>query len=412
MVAASRYSSGFAAVGGAILLLGAAAALVAAHAPGPQERPRFDGEYGMWVWFDRDSVVVHWLTVPGAEGRLEVDAGAGAPVVRTTPLGVAHRVGVPRPARSEFTIRYGAAHDAALSATVVSLTQPRRPAVTVRGVDSLYVVGDTHGHFDALMGGLAHAGLIDDAGHWAGGRKHLVFAGDLMDRGPDVLRLLWFVYRLEREAAQAGGRVHVVLGNHEIMVMLGDARYVHPKEVDIARTHGVSYDRMFDIRHTVLGRWLISKPGLIRMNDVVIAHGGLTPEYAELRLAGFDRTLAGYVNEDLFYLWADTTAVIRMSQAEYQQREDFFWSPRSVFWHREYIQSDTLTGQLDRALALAGARTLVVGHTPTDSIYARYDGRVIAAHTPRMGAELLLLVRDGRGHRRYRVTGPGAPVPF
>jgi hypothetical protein len=412
MAGGSRSSRTIAAAGGAALLLSAAAVLAAASATGVQERPRFDGEYGLWVWFDRDSVVVHWLAVPGAEGRLEVDAGRGQPVIRTTPLGVAHRAAVPRPSRSEFTIRYGASSDTLLNTTVVSLAQPRRPPVTLRGVDSLYVVGDTHGHFHALMDGLGNAGLIDEAGHWTGGRKHLVFAGDLMDRGPDVLRLLWFVYRLEREAAQAGGRVHLVLGNHEIMVLLGEVSYVHPKEADIARTHDVSYDRMFDIRHTVLGRWLISKPGLVRMNDVVIAHGGLTPEYAELRLAGFDRTLAAYVSEDLFYLWADTTAVIRMSQAEYQQREDFFWSPRSVFWHREYIQSDTLTGQLDLALRLAGARTLVVGHTPTDSIYARYDGRVIAAHTPRMGSELLLLVRDGRSHRRYRITGPGDPVPF
>jgi hypothetical protein len=104
--------------------------------------------------------------------------------------------------------------------------------------------------------------------------------------------------------------------------------------------------------------------------------------------------------------------VIRMDSASFQLRDDFFWSPRSVFWHREYIQSDTAVGQLDRALRLAGANMLVVGHTPVDSIHARYGGRVIAAHTPRMGAELLLLVRDGGSHRRYRLTAQGPPRPF
>jgi hypothetical protein len=392
----------------------AAAAVLAAGslgaAPPAVQEPHYEGEYGMWVWFDRDSVVVHWLTVAGRPGRLEAEPARGQRIVQTTAAGQAHRASFRRPGRGDVTLHYGA-DGGALSTTTVSLDQPRRPPVTVRA-DSVYVVGDTHGHFEALLGGLVHAGLIDTSMRWTGGRKHLVFAGDLMDRGPDVLRLLWFAYRLEREAASAGGRVHVILGNHEIMVMLGDDRYVHPKEVDIARVHGVPYHRMFDIRHTVLGQWLVSRPGLLRMNDVVIAHGGLTPEYAELRMNGFDRTLAEYTSEDLFYLWSDTTAVIRMDSVSYRQREDFFWSPRSVFWHREYIQSDTATGQLDRALRLVGARTLVVGHTPTDSIHARYDGRVIAAHTPRMGAELLLLVRDDRSHRRYRITGPGEPVPF
>ena len=45
----------------------------------------------------------------------------------------------------------------------------------------------------------------------------MVFLGDLFDRGNDVVRTLWFIYRLEREARKQGGAIHVVLGNHEIM---------------------------------------------------------------------------------------------------------------------------------------------------------------------------------------------------
>jgi hypothetical protein len=386
------------------------AALVAAKQPA--QTPRFEGEYGLWVWFDRDSVVVHWLTSAAVPGRIEIDIPRGHPVVQLTPAGFAHRVSFRRPAQNDLMLRYGTAEHPPLHATRVSLAAPRRPPVTFRGVDSLSVVGDTHGEFDALTGTLRNVGLVDSSLRWTGGRRHLVFAGDLTDRGPDVLRLLWFVYRLEQEAARAGGRVHLVLGNHEIMLMLGDLRYVHPKEAAIADMYGVSYDRLLDTRHSVLGRWLVSKPGMVRFDDVLIAHGGVTPEYARLTLAGFDRTLARYTREEFFYLWSDPTATIRMDSASFRERDDFFWSPRSVFWHREYIQSDTASGQLDLALRHTGARMLVVGHTPVDSIHARYDGRVIAAHTPRMGAELLLLVRDGRSHRRYRVTGTGPPLPF
>jgi hypothetical protein len=378
----------------------------------PAQTPRFDGEYGLYVWFDRDSVVVHWLTASAVPGRIEVDMPRGQPIARETPAGHAHRVSFRRPAHNDLELRYGTAEGTPLHTTRVSLAAPRRPPVTFRGVDSLYVVGDTHGEFDALTGTLRNAGLVDSSLRWTGGRRHLVFAGDLTDRGPDVLRLLWFVYRLEREASRAGGRVHLVLGNHEVMLMLGDLRYVHPKEAAIADMYGVSYDRLLDIRHSILGRWLVSKPGMLRFDGTLIAHGGVTPEYARLKLAGFDRTLSQYTREEFFYLWSDPTATIVMDSASFHERDDFFWSPRSVFWHREYIQSDTASGQLDLALRHTGARMLVVGHTPVDSIHARYDGRVIAAHTPHMGAELLLLVRDGRDHRRYRVTGTGPPQQF
>jgi hypothetical protein len=373
---------------------------------------RFDGEYGLWVWSDRDSLVVSWLTASPGPGRLELTVRGARPEIRTTPAGRAHRVAFSRPRGDDVTLRYGA-EGGELSTTHVSLAAPRRPAVSFSRVDSLFIVGDTHGEFDALLAGLREARLIDAAQRWTGGRRHLVFAGDLTDRGPDVLRLLWFVYRLEQEAAQAGGRVHLVLGNHEIMVLLGDLRYVHPKEAAVATMHGVTYDRLFDTRRSVLGRWLVSKPGVIRIDGVAIAHGGVTPEYAELTLSGFDATLARYTAEDLFHLWADSTAVIRMASASYDLRHDFFWSPRSVFWHREYVQTDTASGQLDQALRLLRARTLVVGHTAVPSIHARYDGRVIAAHTPRMGAELLLLVRDGSaGHRRFRIRQGEPPAEF
>jgi hypothetical protein len=393
------------------LFAGIAVAFLAAAAV-PGDTPRFDGEYGLWVRFEGDSVVVNWITTSIVAGRV-VAGPAGEPLaVVTTPAGYVHRAAFLRPPAADVLIQYGGDDGTPPGATHVILADPVRPPVSFTGVDSLYVVGDTHGAFEDLVAGLRRAGLIDAQDRWSGGRRHLVFAGDLTDRGPDVIRLLWFVYRLEQEAARDGGRVHLVLGNHEIMVMLGDLRYVHPKETTIADYYGVSYDRLFDTRTSILGRWLVSKPGMVRIDGAVIVHGGVAPEYAALTLPGFDATMAEYTAEDLFHRWADTTYLPAMDSATYVQREDFFWSPRSVFWHREYVQSDTASGQLDQALRYLDARLLVVGHTSVPEIQARYDGRVIAAHTPRMGAELLLLVRDGEGHRRYRVREGGPPEQF
>ncbi|MCK7530014.1 MAG: hypothetical protein MZV63_02625 [Marinilabiliales bacterium] len=72
-------------------------------------------------------------------------------------------------------------------------------------------------------------GIIDRNLNWKFGRGHLVYLGDAHDRGDMVTEILWHLFSLERQAAKAGGMVHFVLGNHELMVLDGDLRFINPK---------------------------------------------------------------------------------------------------------------------------------------------------------------------------------------
>ena len=71
--------------------------------------------------------------------------------------------------------------------------------------------------------------VIDTDLTWSFGDGHLVIVGDVFDRGPNVTECLWLIYRLEQEASAAGGAVHFLLGNHELMVMRGDLRYLNER---------------------------------------------------------------------------------------------------------------------------------------------------------------------------------------
>lgn len=374
------------------------------------QAPSVEGEHGLHVRLTRDSLTVQWLTADSVAGSLEVFAARGALPRTTTPAALAHRVALARPRGADVVLRYGAA-GGALHDTRVLLAPPRRPAVEVRGVDSLYVVGDTHGEFEPLVRSLRNAGLVDERLAWSGGRRHLVFAGDLVDRGPDVNRLLWFVYRLEQEAARAGGRVHVLLGNHETMVLFGDLRYVHPRESALAERHGLGYDQLFHTGESVLGRWIASKPVAIRIDRVLITHGGIVPEYAQLSLADLDERVDRYLRPDALYREPVPLATAQDSLRE-QVRQDFFWHPRSIFWYRGYAQADTVDAGLETVLQRYHADVMVVGHTASPRIEARQEGRLITAHTPRYGADLLLLVRDRNRYQRFRIGEAGPPEPF
>jgi hypothetical protein len=371
---------------------------------------RIDGEHGLWVEIREDSIAVHWLTAAADAGVLELVV-AGAPAgTHRTPAGHAHRIAVQRPsANDRVTLRYGSAGDDPLHETTIRLQSPHRAHAEVAGVDSLYVIGDTHGAFNALQSGLVTAGLTDVEMRWTGGTRHLVLAGDMMDRGPESIAILWLLYRLEQEAADAGGAVHVMLGNHEIMVMLADLRYLHPKEQRVAELHGVPFDRMFDVRTSLLGRWLASKPAMMRIDRTLISHGGVSATQLEHTVRSFDDLLDRYMSHDLFHKWADTTAVLDIDSTFYAQFRDFFFGPNSVFWHREYVQGDAALAELDRVLRHFDVDVHVVGHTAVPGVESRYDGRLIAAHTPYFGAEMLLLVRTANGYEPFRIRAGGKP---
>ncbi len=97
-------------------------------------------------------------------------------------------------------------------------------------VDRIVAFSDVHGDYNAMVATLQGANVIDDALAWSGGTTHFVLVGDILDRGPDSRAAMDLLMRIELEAVPAGGMVHVLAGNHEIMNLVGDLRYVAPGE--------------------------------------------------------------------------------------------------------------------------------------------------------------------------------------
>lgn len=99
-------------------------------------------------------------------------------------------------------------------------------AARLAAAPRVVAVGDVHGDLLAFKAILAEAGLVDASGSWTGGDSVFVQLGDLIDRGPSMRGVLDFVMAIEQQAAPRGGRVIALLGNHEVMNIAGDLRYV------------------------------------------------------------------------------------------------------------------------------------------------------------------------------------------
>lgn len=89
-------------------------------------------------------------------------------------------------------------------------------------------IGDIHGSIEGLSRILKATGLIDAGNKWVGGKAALMQTGDYMDRGADVRAVLDLLMALEPQAKEAGGRAFALLGNHELMNLLGETRDANP----------------------------------------------------------------------------------------------------------------------------------------------------------------------------------------
>ena len=103
----------------------------------------------------------------------------------------------------------------------------------------LLAVSDIEGNIEHLIQFLQFHKVIDMQYNWSWGTNHLLFNGDSVDRGDKVTELLWFMRKLQQQALKAGGIVHVVLGNHEAMILADDIRYTHPKYKFVAKRMGI-----------------------------------------------------------------------------------------------------------------------------------------------------------------------------
>jgi Calcineurin-like phosphoesterase len=282
------------------------------------------------------------------------------------------------------------------------------------GVERIVAVGDVHGDYDQLVAVLRSAGLIDEQGNWTGGKTHLVQNGDVLDRGPDSRHAMDLLMRLEKQAAEAGGYVHALIGNHEALNVYGDLRYTSAGEFAAFRDENSEKSReaalakerpadraSWEAQHPLgyfehrqqfspggyYGKWIASHDAVIKINDSLFVHAGISAKYVSAKI----RDINQRVREELKDPARLTGGMVT--------------DPDGPLWYRGLAEGDaSLTPLVEKIQKTFGVERIVLGHTYAD-----------AAITPRFGGKVILIdiglsrAYDGIGKMGCLVIEKGSP---
>ncbi|MGK7396879.1 MAG: metallophosphoesterase [Candidatus Cyclobacteriaceae bacterium M3_2C_046] len=260
---------------------------------------------------------------------------------------------------------------------------PREDHDVFSGVPRILAMGDVHGEYAHLVKFLQNNHVIDQELNWIFGSGHLVFCGDIFDRGDQVTECLWLIYHLEQQAENQGGKVHYLLGNHELMALENDNRYLSLKYKSICQDLGWNYADFFS-KESLLGQWVRSKNLLVKINNHLFVHGGISPQLVEQQMPIPE--INRLAREGL------------KDQLGISQELDLIFGSWGPLWYRGYLSS-WMDYNLINLEELNQIRTfydtdfIVFAHTQVDAITRLFNGKLYAidVHLSKTNTQALLI---------------------
>jgi len=226
-------------------------------------------------------------------------------------------------------------------------------------VKRIICVGDLHGDFDALILSLNRAKVINKKGNWTGGDTYVVQMGDQVDGGgrgisfpgDAEMKIIHYITNLDNEAKKKGGRVISLIGNHELMNINGDFRYV--SKYGMKNFNGIRNRRKLFCPGGQLCRILAnSRYAVVKIGDWVFSHGGINDQISK-------KYSIEDMNKLLYHYMMGKKELL-----DTKPFQELYMSDNSVLWTRQFSDNRVTNAYLNRCLRNLGAKGMVVAHTP------------------------------------------------
>lgn len=264
--------------------------------------------------------------------------------------------------------------------------------------DKIFAISDIHGQNDRFELLLKQGGVMNENRDWIFGDGTMVVVGDVFDRGPQVTQNLWLIYILEQQARTAGGTVHFILGNHEMLIMRKDYRYVNEEYINkTEKLTGHTYNELFN-ENSFLGRWLLSKNVVIKIGDILFNHAGISPQMGDYTIPEINSFIKENYQTEYETIKAD-------------EKLSLFFRSSGPLWYRGYFDDGKsyvriTDEQISTVLTNFGVHKIVVGHTTMNGVGSLFEGKVIYVDGGiKYGNEGEAVIIEG--NKNYKIAAEG-----
>lgn len=234
--------------------------------------------------------------------------------------------------------------------------------------EKLYILGDLHGDLENTKKALKKVGLTNENNQWIKPNCKLIQMGDQVDavcrrRESNIcdniqnldVEVVYFMEEMARQAEKVNSKVVSILGNHEIMNIQGDLRFV--SDNDIKRIGGREERIKLFQPGSELCKLLSNRPLIYRYNGFIFCHGGLS-------MSMLERNSIEEMNQQ-----TKDWLLNKISEPIFLKSED------SPIWSRKFAFDMGSENELDQILKKTNSNKMFVGHTVVDEIESKYNDK-------------------------------------
>lgn len=257
------------------------------------------------------------------------------------------------------------------------------------GVERIIAIGDLHGDFNAMLKVLQLAQVIDNKGEWIGSNTYVVQVGDILDcdrggnkicgQGAEEIKILNYLFRLNKKSQIDGGRVITILGNHELMNVMGNFSYASEQHIK-ALGGEIKRRELFRPGGQITRKMACNMQPIVKIGNFIFVHGALLPHHLSSEsVEENNNRLENLVKLVRMYLLGHLTLV--EFKSKYPEEYSIVNPEGEMFWNRD-LSNPTKLGRCEKAdsvLKKLGAEegAIVMGHTPHEKITRYCNDHII-----------------------------------
>ena len=232
-------------------------------------------------------------------------------------------------------------------------------------------IGDIHGDFDVFIKSLLLGGVIDINNKWISSNTIVIQLGDQVDsvraelvaKKKEFGRFSFFkinnlIKKLDKQARKKNSRIVSLLGNHEIMNLIGDFRYtgntellqttddINSSEKDMIENRKKYFLKNKDLRLD----FACNRNMIIKIGSWLFVHGGLILEI-----------IKEYNIEQINKIASNFILGKKMNPIDIKKILDY--NPKSPIWNRDFGVNNVDCKYLYKTLKFLNLKHMVIGHT-------------------------------------------------